>query len=74
MNYLLKNYLFSIRAIHSAASLCGRRGKIPWNIKFPIFPDDVAADKEGGREDLPSIIAKTGIRKVIFAAYDYLKL
>jgi hypothetical protein len=48
------------RTFSTSVLLRGRRGKIPWNIKFPIFPDDVAADKEGGNESLPELIAKSG--------------
>ncbi|BFZ14326.1 hypothetical protein BsWGS_17364 [Bradybaena similaris] len=62
------------RCLSTSTCLCGRKSRVPWDKRFPVFPDDVAPDKPGGSEEMmkalpEEIRAPTGIYNKVTNEY-----
>ncbi|CAG5131256.1 unnamed protein product [Candidula unifasciata] len=62
------------RFVSTSSCLCGRKSRVPFDKRFPVFPDDVAPGKPGGSEEMMKLLpeelrAPTGINDAVTGEY-----
>uniref|UniRef100_A0A0B6XYC9 39S ribosomal protein L41, mitochondrial n=1 Tax=Arion vulgaris TaxID=1028688 RepID=A0A0B6XYC9_9EUPU len=67
-------FQISKRFLNTSICLCGRKSRLPWDQRFPVFAEDVAPDKKGGSEEMmkalpENIVAPTGYYHAVTKEY-----